>query len=65
MRHHAHDCLCNMLAFSTILSAERVPVRGQWLDQHLGDTDIVLIGMSTDQTRYQRFYLPGACVFLH
>ncbi|GMQ96778.1 MAG: hypothetical protein BMS9Abin15_0458 [Gammaproteobacteria bacterium] len=53
------------LLFSTTLYAEPVLVRGQWLEQHLGNTDIALIDMSADQVQYQHFYLPGACVFLH
>jgi len=37
-----------------------IMVNTTWLQQHLNDTDLVLIDMSSDQTQYQRFHIPGA-----
>jgi len=40
--------------------AAPVLVSTDWLAKHLKDPDLVLIDMSSDETQYSRFHLPGA-----
>ena len=37
-----------------------VMVSTEWLGKHLNDPDIVVVDMSSDETQYSRFHLPGA-----
>ncbi|MGW8247806.1 MAG: sulfurtransferase [Acidiferrobacterales bacterium] len=37
-----------------------VMVSTEWLGKHLNDPDVVVIDMSSDETQYSRFHLPGA-----
>ncbi len=56
-----HKALFTLLLIScSALYAAPVMVTGNWLEQHYNDANIVIIDMSTDQTQYRRFHLPGA-----
>lgn len=52
-----------LLLASTLAMAEGNKVSGQWLEQRLGDPNLVILDMSSDANQYQRFHLPGAIQF--
>ncbi|NOY66869.1 MAG: sulfurtransferase [Gammaproteobacteria bacterium] len=42
------------------VQASSVMVSTDWLQKNINNKNIVLVDMSTDETQYQRFHLPGA-----
>ncbi len=60
-----HRIILNLLLLVTVLVinpvlAAPVLVEPEWLDKNLGKPGIVLIDMSSEDTQYQRFHIPGA-----
>ena len=49
-----------LLIFGATANAAPVLVSTKWLDKHLQDPNLVIIDMSSDDTQYSRFHLPGA-----
>lgn len=52
-----------MLLFTGLAQASPVLVDGAWLAKRLDDPNVVVLDMSSDETQYQRFHLPGAVYF--
>jgi thiosulfate/3-mercaptopyruvate sulfurtransferase len=54
--------LALLLLLLPAFQAQAAPmmVDGTWLEQHLGDSNLVVVDMSMEDTQYQRFHLPGA-----
>ena len=46
--------------FNSSASAAPVMVSTGWLAKHLNDPNLVIIDMSSDETQYSRFHVPGA-----
>ncbi|MFV1992582.1 MAG: sulfurtransferase [Acidiferrobacterales bacterium] len=51
--------LVTVLAVNPVLAAP-VLVEPEWLDKKLGKEGLVLIDMSSEDTQYERFHIPGA-----
>ncbi|HEC28322.1 MAG TPA: sulfurtransferase [Gammaproteobacteria bacterium] len=49
-----------VMSVSGAVNASPLMVDTAWLQGHLNDRDLVLVDMSTDETQYQRFHIPGA-----
>lgn len=49
-----------VMSVSGVVNASPLMVDTAWLQGHLNDSDLVLVDMSTDETQYQRFHIPGA-----
>lgn len=49
-----------VMSVSGVVNASPLMVDTAWLQGHLNDRDLVLVDMSTDETQYQRFHIPGA-----
>ncbi len=52
--------LLSMLALTANAALTPVMVSTQWLGKHINDKQLVVIDMSSDDTQYARFHLPGA-----
>jgi len=52
--------LITLLLFTIPLWAAEVMVDGDWLERKIDDPKLVVVDMSSDDTQYQRFHLPGA-----
>ena len=54
--------LCFTLLILNTASASATPLKVDisWLKKHINDENVVLVDMSSDQTQYQRFHIPGA-----
>jgi len=49
-----------LLFIHQTLSAAPIYVEHEWLAKKLGDKDIVVVDMTTDEVQYLRFHIPGA-----
>ncbi len=54
--------LITVLAVNPVLAAP-VMVEPEWLDKNLGKKGVVLLDMSSEDTQYERFHIPGAYYF--
>jgi len=52
-----------LLPAAGLVQAAPVLVDTAWLAKHIDDPNVVVIDMSSDETQYQRFHLPGAVYF--
>lgn len=55
--------LIPFLFLATPVFAEPIFVEAEWLAKNLGKKEIVLIDMSSEDTQYDRFHIPGAHYF--
>jgi hypothetical protein len=49
-----------LFLFNSSASAAPVMVTTDWLAKHLEDPNLVIVDMSSDETQYSRFHVPGA-----
>ena len=49
-----------LFLFNSSASAAPVMVTTDWLAKHLDDPNLVIVDMSSDETQYSRFHVPGA-----
>lgn len=52
-----------LFLFAGLAQASPVLVDAAWLAKRLDDPNVVVLDMSSDETQYQRFHLPGAVYF--
>lgn len=52
--------LLSLLALTANAASAPVMVSTQWLAKHINDKHLVVLDMSSDDTQYARFHLPGA-----
>ncbi len=62
MKNKKFAVVLMLFLFVTGMQAQAAPVMvdGAWLKAHLNDPGLVLVDMTSDDTQYQRFHLPGA-----
>lgn len=53
-------CVVSVLLCTGVALAAPVLVDGAWLEEHIQDSQVVIVDMTDDDLQYTRFHLPGA-----